>query len=66
MKSWRVEITAEIPYPWMRSFAYEATNPGTAVSRALRDYRKAVKAKLGKSKKMTSFKIVVTAETPIE
>ncbi len=55
MNTYLVEVSAEIPYPWPRTYREEAANEGTAISRALKAYRVDVRNRSGHSKKMTKF-----------
>ena len=59
MKRWLVTITAEIPYPWKQSYSIERSGAGTAVSDAIKLYRKDIKEQKGKSKKIDRFSITV-------
>jgi len=60
MKRWTVSVTADIPYPWEKTFVVERSGPGTAVSDAIRLYRKVLREEKGKAKKIDSFHITVS------
>ncbi|MCD7896392.1 MAG: hypothetical protein LUG50_06910 [Planctomycetaceae bacterium] len=57
MNKYIVEITADIPYPWPRSYREEATNEGAAISRALRQYRADVRNRTGRGKQIKSASV---------
>ena len=52
MHKYMINIMAEIPYPWSRTYFEQATNEGTAISRALRRYRKDAKERNGRTKQI--------------
>ena len=54
-----VEVSADIPYPWPKRYRQEATNEGAAVSRALKEYRKDVRNRAGKAKRIIEFSLKV-------
>ena len=62
MTVYSVEVTANIPYPWPKRYRQEATNEGAAVSRALKEYRKDVRARGGRGKRIEVFDITVRRE----
>lgn len=57
-----VEVSADIPYPWPKVYRQEATSEGAAVSRALKAYRKDVRDRNGKAKKIVEFSLRVRRE----
>lgn len=59
MNTYLVEVTADIPYPWPKTYRQQATNEGTAVSRALKAYRKDVRDRAGRTKKISEFSLKV-------
>lgn len=60
-----VEVTADIPYPWTKSYPQEATTPGTAISRSLSQYRQDVRAQRGKAKRINDFTIKVSRQRAV-
>ena len=62
MNVYLVEVTADIPYPWPRRYLAKATNEGTAISRALKGYRKEVRERAGRAKRITEFSLKVRRE----
>ncbi len=63
MNIYLVKVTADIPYPWPKEYAQEATNEGTAIARALKAYRVDVRKRSGRSKKIDQFSIRVSRGT---
>lgn len=61
-----VEVSANIPYPWPKKYRQEATSEGAAVSRALKTYRKDVRARNGRGKRIEAFDIVVRRERTVD
>jgi len=59
MAKWQVDATAEIPYPWTRSFVIERSTAGAAASEAVKLFRIAVKNKLGRSKKLDEITLKI-------
>ena len=59
MVPWHVTITANIPYPWSRSFTINCTGAGTAAARAIKMYRKAIKQEKGRAKKINDFDVAI-------
>ena len=57
-----VEVSADIPHPWPKVYRQEATSEGAAVSRALKAYRKDVRDRNGKTKKIAEFSLRVRRE----
>lgn len=62
MTVYSVEVTANIPYPWPKRYRQEATSAGAAVSRALKAYRRDVRERNGRGKRIEVFDIVVRRE----
>ena len=62
MNVYLVEVTADIPYPWPRRYLQKATNEGAAISRALKGYRKEVRERAGRAKRITEFSLKVRRE----
>ncbi|MDR1744227.1 MAG: hypothetical protein LBS30_00560 [Planctomycetota bacterium] len=60
MHTYLIEVTADIPYPWPKTYRQEAANEGAAVSRALKAYRIDVRNRSGHSRKMTRFNLSVS------
>lgn len=57
MKGWLVEVSADIPYPWSRTFRVERSSAGAAASEAIKKYRKALREEKGKSKKLDELRL---------
>ena len=62
MNVYVVDVTADIPYPWPRRYRQEATNEGVAIARALKGYRKDVRERAGRAKRIAAFSIWVRRE----
>lgn len=59
MNVYSIQVTADIPYPWPKTYRQEATSEGTAISRALKAYRKDVRDRAGRAKKISEFSLKV-------
>jgi len=59
MAHWLVTVSAEIPYPWSRAFGIDRSSAGAAASDGVKLYRKAVREKVGKAKKLDTISIKV-------
>lgn len=57
MNKYIVDVTADIPYPWPKSYEEHATSEGAAISRALRRYRKDVRNRTGRAKQITAASV---------
>jgi len=57
MARWLVTVTADIPYPWTRIFSVERSTAAAAASDGVKRYRKAVKEKCMKAKKLDPINI---------
>jgi len=57
MKGWLVEVSADIPYPWSRTFRISRSSAGAAASEAVKRYRKALREEKGKSKKLDDLRL---------
>ena len=66
MIRWHVTVSADIPYPWDQTFVLERSNPGAAVSEAIKLYRKAVRQSKGKAKKIDDFRLRIHRGSQIE
>ena len=59
MNVYTVQVSADIPYPWPKTYRQEAANEGAAVSRALKSYRVDVRNRSGRAKKISEFSLKV-------
>ena len=66
MIPWIVIVSADIPYPWDKTFSIRKSSPDAAASEAVKLFRKAVKEAKGKSKKLDEIRIRIIRGRDIE
>lgn len=59
MKTWIVSVSADIPYPWEKTFSIQKSSPDAAASEAIKRFRKAIKEAKGKSKKLDEIRLKI-------
>lgn len=60
MTVYQVDITAEIPYPWSKTYHMEASSESAALSRAMKQYRQDVRNYLGRAKRLDKVRLDVS------
>jgi len=59
VNTWYVTVSADIPYPWEKTFSIQKSSPDAAASEAIKRFRKAIKESKGKSKKLLEIRLKI-------
>lgn len=59
MRTWLVTVSADIPYPWEKTFSIDKSSPDAAASEAIKKYRKVLRETKGKAKKLSEIRLKI-------